>query len=273
MKKRIRKILAALLTFTLMFSLVNFTVAAADSDPAVVYDVSTQKFSFENAKVYQHTEEGAHEHPQNVDLFGDRMKNMMPGDEVTQQIQVRVDNLGSSTVTMYLKAENPNADYDALTSDSHVSLEVKSGDDVYTGDLFKGVKLADFEGSLSQKTIDVTLRIDKEASDQEVLGNLTAEVDWVFTVQVTSGGSSGPGEEPKDPPKDPPKDIPEEPVPTDPGKEEPEPEPPTDIEDPIVPLVPQTGDSAFLWLMIASASGIGLILLLMTSPKKKKEEN
>ena len=269
MKKRIRKVLAALLTFTLVFSLVNFTVAAAESDPTVVYDVSTQKFSFENAKVYQHTEEGAHEHPQNVDLFGDRMKNMMPGDEVTQQIQVRVDNLGSSTVTMYLKAENPNADYDALTSDSHVSLEVKSGDDVYTGDLFKGVKLADFEGSLSQKTIDVTLRIDKEASDQEVLGNLTAEVDWVFTVQVTSGGSSGPGEEPKDPPKD----IPEEPVPTDPGKEEPEPEPPTDIEDPIVPLVPQTGDSAFLWLMIASASGIGLVLLLMTSPKKKKEEN
>ena len=53
MKKRIRKILAALLTFTLMFSLVNLTVAAADSDPTVVYDVSTQKFSFKNANEYK----------------------------------------------------------------------------------------------------------------------------------------------------------------------------------------------------------------------------
>ena len=85
MKKRMRRVLSALLTFTMVFSLANFTVAAGDDDPTVVYNVATEKFSFENVEVYEHTEEGAHEHPQNVDLFRD-MKNAMPQEGVRMAI-------------------------------------------------------------------------------------------------------------------------------------------------------------------------------------------
>ena len=381
MKKRMRKFLSALLTLTMVFSLANFTVAAGDDDPTVVYNVSTQQFSFRNVTVYEHTEKDAHAHPQNVDLFRN-MKDLMPGDSITQHIKLKVENLGSDTVTMYLRAENPNADYTTLTGESiapkppetgdsssdetvapersaavqaegggsavatplqaaavTAKLEVQYGGKVYGGTLGGGIQLAEFSGNDDEREIDVTLVIPKEAGND--LQGLIAEIDWVFTVEVTpggggetpgSGGEEGGGGDDGtyytvtvnyldkdtgeeialsyeerlpagsrydvsdkdaiqipgytydsttgDPlsgtldgnkvihvyyTKD--ADLPDVPTPGDPGPEE----PPTDIDEPKVPLVPKTGDSSMLWLMLSAASGIGLVLLFLTAPKKKEE--
>ena len=357
MKKRMRRVLSALLTFTMVFSLANFTVAAGDDDPTVVYNVATEKFSFENVEVYEHTEEGAHAHPQNVDLFRD-MKNAMPGDTFTQHIKLKVQNIGNATVNMYLRAENPNEDYFTLTGETPVVeapdvdvpdetpalpavegdvpeapvegapvLRVEYNDVVYGGTLNGGIKLAEFTSAKEEQEIDVILDIPLEAGNE--LQGLIAEIDWVFAVEVIPGGGGGgthydvtvnyldketgkkiaSSYEERHPSgfhydvtdkdaiaiegytydrttgdplkgvmngdkvinvyytKD--EEIPEPPVPVDP-KPPVDPEPPVDIDEPEIPFVPKTGDSSMLWLMLAAASGIGLVLLLLTSRKKEE---
>ena len=276
--KKLRKFLTVLLTFSLVFSLFNFTVAAAGSDPTVVFNASSNTFRFENVDVYEHTDSGAHEHPENVDLFKN-MKGLMPGDVITEHIRLKVENLTTNKVNLYLRAENPNEDFAKLAGNGDVLLWVQYDDVIYNSTLDEdGIQLGQFSLAKDEAEINVILEIDKLAGNE--LQGLIAEIDWVFTAEVisNSGGGGGGGEipvippvdPPIDPPVDPPIDLPDEEPPL---SELPDEEPPlAELPDEDTPLaeLPATGET-MLWLVMAALSGAGLVLLMMTGKKEKKE--
>ena len=269
--KKFRKFLTVLLTFSLVFSLFNFTVAAAGSDPTVIYDVRTNSFRFENAEVFVHDDADAHTHD-SVDLFKN-MKGLMPGDVVAQSIVLKVENPGRSKINLSLRAENPNEDFAKLAGNGDVLLWVQYGDVIYNSTLDEdGIHLGQFSRSKAESEIRVILEIDKEAGNE--LQGLIAEIEWVFTAEVipsSGGGGGGGGENVEDPPpEDPPIDLPDEDPPL---SELPDEEPPlAELPEEDVPLaeLPATGET-MLWLAMAALSGAGLVLLMMTGKKEKKE--
>jgi hypothetical protein len=204
--KRISKRLAAVvLCAAMLLSVTVFAATTLQGDkPAIVFDAKTQTFTINGMKVTS-----AEPYP---DLFPD-MKNLMPGDSVTQEIRVQVKNAGSNTVKLYLKAESQNDDdndndYETLigTEDSKtgVTLSVKfEGTDyaeklTYTGSITKltesaadsdeGVYLGAFTGSDSEKDIDVTLAIPIDAGNK--LQDLKAQLGWVVVAEIIPAKSS-----------------------------------------------------------------------------------
>jgi len=150
-------------------------VAGAMSSPRVVYNDATRAVEFESAVPFP-----GNQHP---DLFPN-LKNMMPGDSVTQQISVGVKNLDSNDrVRISMRAENPNDDYIKLieTYGHWVDFTVRNGEEEITDDLKDGVLLGVFKRG-SEETLDVTLTMDIEAGNE--LQALVAEIDWVFTAEV-----------------------------------------------------------------------------------------
>ncbi len=254
--KKIRKALSLLLALVMAFSLVCFTAAASEDVPTVIYDGREEEFRFENVEVYEHTEEGAHDHPQNVDLFRD-MKDVFPGDVYAETIKVGVENLGGKSVKLYLRAENPNEDFETLMGAGNEAapvLWVQYDDVVYNAKLGEGIQLGKFRSNKDEAEITVTLEFPLEAGNE--LQGLIAEIDWVFTAEVYATGDI-----------DDPEEIPDDPIPTTPPEE-----PPVIIPEPPVPTTPpKTGDASMLWLALAALSGAGLVFLLMTGKKKEEE--
>ena len=289
--KKIKKVLSILLVMALATSLMTFSASAAE--PAVVFDAAKGEFNFKDGEgilgIFKHTEENAHEHPQNPDLFPD-MKNAFPGDEFTQEIKLKVENVSGKKVKLFLRAELPNDDYLKLfdvvlpeegTNEEEPSnpevallqeelkkvptLTVKYGEEEYgAGYLGQTIELGTFNSSKKDAQIDVVLSIPLEAGNE--LQGLIAEVDWVFTAEVTNTGGGG-GKDPE-----PPIVIPDPEVPLGPG-ETPE-EPPIDIPDEEPPLaeLPQTG--LLQWpILVMSLAGLLLIAVGILSEQKRKARN
>ena len=191
---------------------------AFDPVPTVVFDAAAKTFSFQNCQEYTYGDENgdgvAESYP---DLFPN-IKNAMPGDSFTQTIRVKVINAGSNTVKMYLKSENPNADYKKLVAANGdtVSLTARfgkvgaakrnvltvakdfiKGEDkslTYTSPLANQLYLGAFTGNAKDREVDVSFTIQTEAGNE--LSGLTAMIDWVFVAEIipdTPGPGPGPG--------------------------------------------------------------------------------
>ena len=177
MKKRLFRLLAVVLAVLLLAGS-TFVVFAAASDPAVIYNGWKHEIEFQNVLPF-----GSNQEP---DLFSN-MKNLMPGDSVTQEIKIGAKYLGDDSVKLWLRAENANEDYRKLveTCGQWVNLTVKNGKGEIVGDLASGVELGQFSGRNKSETITVELSIDLEAGNE--LQGLIAEVDWVFTAEQIPG--------------------------------------------------------------------------------------
>jgi hypothetical protein len=171
--KMLCRFLTAILTVTVLLGSMGHDVFAA-SEPTVIYNGQKQQFEFGSAWPFGNRTA--------ADLFPD-LKGLMPGDRVTQEIQVGAKNLGANQVRIYLRAENPSEDYTTLlyTYGQWVELTVKNGTAEITGDLKHGVLLGTFSNN-HKSTVSVTFRVDPEAGN--ALQSLVAEVDWVFTAEV-----------------------------------------------------------------------------------------
>lgn len=178
MKKSLKRLLSVGLALLLLLGAVGITAFAGSLlTPNVVYNGSTRKVEFENALLpfFKDSE--------NPDLFTE-MKDLMPGDSVTQTITVGTKNTGSDTVRLFLRTEKENEDYVKLTESypDWVTFTVKQGDKVLaTGDLKDGVKLGEFRGD--GKT-ELTVQLDIDINAGNDLQGLVASVDWVFTAEV-----------------------------------------------------------------------------------------
>ena len=129
-KTKLRALLSMGLAAALMVGLVAVTALADDGVPTVTYDHSVKQFQFTNVAAY--SDEHGHQYP---DLFRD-LKNLMPGDAVSQAIKVKVSGTGRGSVNMYLKVESEGdgisadekLDYAELLDAEGVTLTVKQGE-------------------------------------------------------------------------------------------------------------------------------------------------
>ena len=180
-RARYLSILCAALMTTSVLPGTAFTAEAA-GDPSVIYDGAERDFRLENAE--------------GTDLFPE-FKQMMPGDKVTQEITVAVENT-DGPVTVYMTPgpaamEQPEifknvrltvyADGDVVSNATLDQLTQIPGGS--KGD--KGIELYTFEEP-GEKTLEAVLTVEPEAGNE--LMDAQATVNWKFTVQDYSSGNT-----------------------------------------------------------------------------------
>lgn len=183
-------------TFKTIASLVMMLVlllgigAPAYADGIVSYQGGAEKFVFLPGSSYTDT-----------DLF-DGFKNVMPGDTLTQTVEVRNRFLGTGSVRIYLRAvahdeqSNPlsanvaaSGETVATMSDflSQLYMEVWQGSEcIFTGSpneldgLKNNVLLANVPRG---KSVELTVKLQVPAELGNEYANRVGEVDWVFTAE------------------------------------------------------------------------------------------
>lgn len=322
-KKMSRVLIAASLCLALIFtySAGALAVQVLASDPDVPTVTLTEsgsqaEFTFNRPRETEPSEsippQGAQAlaapHDTTVDLF-DSFKNVMPGDQLVQTVQVRAASGNGSSYKVYLYArvcgENTEANLaflDAMTL--KVSLGGEELDVLNAGEDAQGVYLGAFaRGDEKELTVDLAVPIEMGNEFQ----NAECYVDWYFYAQqVTSGGG---GDGPDNPPKPTSTATPTrtpEPVSTGTPTTSPAPAesgdvviddedvpaggvpgtgggttagglPDIEIDEEGVPTgdMPQTGDTANLPLLLAAmvASGSALAGILIFGRKRESEED
>ena len=186
MKKTMKTIASLVMMLVLLLGI----GATAYADGTVNYQGGAEKFVFLPGSSYTDT-----------DLF-DGFKNVMPGDTLTQTVEVRNRFLGTGSVRIYLRAvahdeqENPlssavaaSGETVATMSDflSQLYMEVWQGDKcIYTGspDELDGLKNNVLLGTIPRfKSTTLTVKLQVPAELGNEYANRVGEVDWVFTAE------------------------------------------------------------------------------------------
>ncbi|NCB92335.1 MAG: hypothetical protein EOM40_07140 [Clostridia bacterium] len=171
MNKRLIKSCIGAVLCTLIAGL-SFTSVHAAEVPTVIYQGDEHRFRTESAAPYADNEL--------VDLFPE-FKDVMPGDTLTQNVTVKVQNMKKGKVSIKLSSLKDNADYQTGVSADRISLTVTHGTRDYTGTLKNGVELGTFaEGA--QENIVVKLTLGAEVTDKDI-ENLRAEINWLFEAE------------------------------------------------------------------------------------------
>lgn len=237
------------------------------------------------------TAEGVFTFSDKNDLFAS-FKDMMPGDNLEQNIKVLSQRTGKVKIYLYardctlfneivetLPGETPAENIHLEEKDTNTTelldyVKVKKGADILdlkaagagTAGVYLGTFTKDMEITLNV-AVNLPIELGNEYQDAE------AYVDWIFYAEeVVEGGNGGGdegGETPTPPPTEPPIDI----QPVDPPLTEiPD---ITEIENPPPPLaeLPKTGDSTGLYLpaTIMVVSGVLLAAVLIFAPRRKAD--
>lgn len=180
----------AIASLVMMLVLLLGLGATAYADGTVNYQGGAEKFVFLPGSSYTDT-----------DLF-DGFKGVMPGDTLTQTVEVRNRFLGTGSVRIYLRAvahdeqTNPlssavaaSGETVATMSDflSQLYMEVWQGDKcIYTGspDELDGLKNNVLLGTIPRfKSTTLTVKLQVPAELGNEYANRVGEVDWVFTAE------------------------------------------------------------------------------------------
>ena len=215
--KRFARFCALLMVLTIVLSLCT----TAYADGSVSYDGYANKFIFSPGSSYSPT-----------DLF-ENMKNVMPGDTLTEQILIKNDSSNKVKIRVYMRSMGAQVNTDDFLS--QMKLTVKQNGDsplfaapanetaqltdwVYLGTVYSGGKI----------TLDVTLEVPLTMGND--YQNEIGYIDWKFRIE-------------------------ELPV------------------DPSDPEAPKTGDTSniFLYCGLMVISLVALIILIVLKRKKQKE--
>ena len=185
-----KKTLKTIASLVMMLVLLLGIGAPAYADGTVSYKGGAEKFVFLPGSGYTDT-----------DLF-DGFKGVMPGDTLTQTIEVRNRFLGTGSVKIYLRAvahdeqTNPLSKEVAATGEtvatmsdflSKLYMEVwQGGTRIYTGtpDQLDGLKNNVLLASVPRgKSVELTVKLQVPAELGNEYANRVGEVDWVFTAE------------------------------------------------------------------------------------------
>ena len=276
MKRTLKNISSLLLLAIVMILSLSVTAFAADS--TITFTGAADSFDVQPGSEYTDT-----------DLF-DNFKDVMPGDKLTETIQIKNAAIDCDYIKLYMRAVVHDENGNPLTysetfenTDGKDQANVEGQRDetvatmqdflsqltmrIYNGDQLIYEASPDEAGALVNNvllgtlstgeslTLNVELDIPIELGNE--YANRVGEVDWVFKTEAL----------------DDPEPETDEPEPDNPQPEEPQPEEPSTPETPGL-LPPKTGDTSnlLLYIVIAGVAVIGLIFLVIFGRRKDSEE-
>ena len=212
--------MSALWMLLCLLLLLQLSVSALAAG-TVTYDGNAREFIFLPGSVYS---------PE--DLFSD-FKNVMPGDTITQQIQIRNDESNKVKIKVYMRSLGAQDNTAAFLSQMNLTVQQKDDSILFAAPANETAQLTDwvYLGTVysgGEITLDVTLEVPASMGNdyQHALGY----VDWQFKIE----------------------ELPIE---------------PTD------PQTPQTGDDFNLWLCVGLMAGslVAIAVLVLVNIKTKKK--
>lgn len=167
MKKRFLAILMVL-------ALCLCIAPAAFADSSVSYKGSADKFVFAPGSEYSPT-----------DLFVN-FKGVMPGDQLSQQIEVRNDAANKVKIKLYMRSLGANEGSEQLLSQMTLNVKAADGSELFAAPADETAQLTDWVClgtfySGAKTTLDVGLNVPAEMGNDyaEKIGSL----DWEFAVE------------------------------------------------------------------------------------------
>lgn len=210
-RMKMRTLVAVCLALALAAgTLTMFSLAGVGDDPDVVFDAAANggKGGFE-IKANSADDGDGHRY---VDLFDGKSKNMMPGDEVSQDITVEAKNLKGGQVVIGLRSDPTNTYTDGnngsqedITKEEQEAYQKLLESGLFTltveddslprnawtvENLEKGVSLGKFLGERTKTTLTLKLSLSPDAGNE--LADLHAAIGWVFTAQYEPASNPPP---------------------------------------------------------------------------------